>query len=354
MLHGGHVPDTHTPHTKSQHPAYLRPCIHSGVFLPFPSFFSSFRKTLHDWIPLYINEKHFAKARPLLAETLQRLVGYRGGADSTHFGVAALGVLVKLMNSTVVAIMKGEAHASSTLLKGYCQFHRLLLHFVINDAEVRKLVQRRIHGFLATPSAREKRVCPNLGEWLVLLSVCPTVTWVQASAAYLAESQARNVRWFLGDYPEMGNTEADPQVDATREEKVFAATDVSRSLLCFQVFFIRHLAPRAVEGGADACDADVVASLVERAGRYDRRAGLPSVRVEEGLQQAWKSIRSDLKSWDAYFGWLGLEVRGRRDTANASLLCCAWCVVCVTAVLELMDNMSTLLAYTSYLYRDAH
>ena len=85
-----------------------------------------------------------------------------------------------------------------------------------------------------------------------------------------------------------------------------------------------------MEGGADACDSDVVASLVERAGRYDRRAGLPSVRVEEGLQQAWKSIRSDLTSWDAYFGWLGLEVRGRqRHGECVSDVLCMMCVVCV-------------------------
>jgi hypothetical protein len=61
------------------------------------------------------------------------------------------------------------------------------------------------------------------------------VTWADAAGPYLAESSARNVRWYLRDHPELAKTVPDERVDMSRGEKVFAATEVSRSLLCFQV-----------------------------------------------------------------------------------------------------------------------
>ena len=57
-------------------------------------------------------------------------------------------------------------------------------------SRIRQLLRRRNLSTVC-----EEASCPNLGEWLVLLSVCPTVTWADAAGAYLGESAARNVRW---------------------------------------------------------------------------------------------------------------------------------------------------------------
>jgi len=196
------------------------------------------------WLPLYFTEEHFERALPLLEKSMLRLAtvvgpppsspgvtrtssagrgrgnvivggGRGGGRGSSTFNSSnrsfvdssistlnltpalILEVLPRLMNTMVVLLAdKGTSHAEEAL-RGYCQLHRLFIGLVQRFPALRAEIRRRLRAFISEPTARSKTACPNLGEFLPLLSVCEEVGWLDIVKPLMEESFARSVLWLL-------------------------------------------------------------------------------------------------------------------------------------------------------------
>jgi hypothetical protein len=135
---------------------------------------SVMREELHYFLPLCITPEHATRIQSRFESVISKLAG------DDFRPVQVLQILPKLMNSTVVAFMNGTTHTSERALHGYFQFHRLFLWALNTYPNLVGEVDKRVKGFITDPANRLKKVTPNVGEWLALLTVSP-VTWEKAS-----------------------------------------------------------------------------------------------------------------------------------------------------------------------------
>ncbi len=202
---------------------------------------------------------------------------------------AALVVVPALMNDEVVKLMGGEAWASEKALEGYVALHHLLLALARAYPVLAKRAGAAARDFVASPAARHKRRCPNLGEFLCLLGAQGDVAWEACARPLLDEAFDRNVLWAIKAHPELGT-------DVPRAERVsksFAANTTSLKLLAFQAWFARNVAQ---PGGATP---SAVLAL------YDRRKGVPPASLVRSLHAHCAALR-DLRSYDDFFALCGL------------------------------------------------
>eukprot|EP01052_Picozoa_sp_SAG31_P008139 SAG31_NODE_403_length_16150_cov_12.566588_14_plen_265_part_00 len=211
--------------------------------------------------------------------------------------------------------MRAAGICSQHKLRGFFQIHRLFLQHVITDSRARQQVNALIGRFAAgqeaLPAMQHKRHCPNLGEWLMLLTVSANWKWSDVAAAYCAESARRNVRWYLRQRPELAR--ADLQ-HGKRAQLVFESTRVSRGLLCFTLHFLDIIerTKRSVRLGAvDGSDA-TLPTLLHVARCYDRRLGNPQPGTAADLQKAWREIVA-IESWAEYYARIRLPCPSLSD-----------------------------------------
>ena len=268
---------------------------------------SSYRQQLHSWIPLYIDSDHMQRGAEALRQAFVSIAtGSRGNGKQQQACKPEhiLTVLPKLLNSMIVDLARGDSGAKSLrLLNGFCQLHRLFLHLIDTDAALRALVDHRLRSFVN--GATSKKDCPNLGEWLVLLSVSEAFEWDQVATHYLAESGARNVRWYGRDHPQL-ISDTLHTTNKMRCDLVFDATRVSRGLLCFSVFFLRTIARPSGR------------SLAQVSRDLDRRLGQPAPLSLEALQEAAGRI-AKIGTWSEHFEWIDRPVLGEDQLGKVLL-----------------------------------
>jgi len=137
----------------------------------------------------------------------------------------------------------------------------------------------------STNNRSKKNGVPNLGDWLILLTISH-YSWNDVSREFVEECDARNVFWYVqgtrfnpGKHREL----ADVTKNNDRVRKVFNVTQISRNLVCFQTRFLESL--------------DRV-----NLGEFDERFGV----VQDDLKNELKGIYNDIvkiKDWNGYFEW---------------------------------------------------
>ena len=225
----------------------------------------------------------------------------------------ALTLLPKLMNGTVVALMRqasGEhdelsLHASENALSGYCQMHHLFLHLCHTQPAVRRLVDTRVRKFAAHRSNRVKAVTPDLGELLVLLSVCSDIDWSDLALAFVTETLERNVYWVLSEHhPELAWLEHSMQ-STYRMRCTLQSSATSQRLLMFQVAFLRLVRPHRQLTG-------VLAGYYARLGRP---APLWPLQLQRRCRKIWRGLNTatidadPFAAWARFFEGVELEVQ---------------------------------------------
>ena len=212
----------------------------------------------------------------------------------------ALAVLSALMNNAVVEVMnsRGDATANDRFIDGYFALFRLLIQVAADHPSLRDYAKKQVTSFLSSTGKRNKKEVRNLGEWLIMLLVSDS-TWSDVAVKFTEECEARNVFWYIqgtrnspGRYPELKNL----SLTKDRTTKVFAATKVSRSLVCFQVQFLRD---------AQGTDLDGL----------DARNGLTNLETKEHLKSIYQTI-SEMTNWKQHFEWCQLPVPTNEERCN--------------------------------------
>eukprot|EP00028_Trichosphaerium_sp_Am-I-7-wt_P002981 CAMPEP_0168539752 /NCGR_PEP_ID=MMETSP0405-20121227/22031_1 /TAXON_ID=498012 /ORGANISM="Trichosphaerium sp, Strain Am-I-7 wt" /LENGTH=246 /DNA_ID=CAMNT_0008569407 /DNA_START=49 /DNA_END=789 /DNA_ORIENTATION=+ len=193
-------------------------------------------------------------------------------------------MILSLMNDKGGNVVSRQL--SEKALEGYCQFHHILLYYAKQFPEMSTIVNTSVEKFFKDPSYRIKKEVPNIGEFLIYLTLSKK-NWKDLHFKILLEIFDRNVKWIIAKHPKYAiPTETIP--DLGRLQLVFDATTVSMRLLMFQVHFLDNYGRPANK------------SLNQLLDDYNYRCGIPSNAMKESLWQACKEIMK-VKTWPQFF-----------------------------------------------------
>ncbi|KAI8915227.1 hypothetical protein DFJ77DRAFT_430533 [Powellomyces hirtus] len=200
-----------------------------------------------EWMPLYITQEHFLRARPDIERFMVKMSPERG--TSIFRPDMALDVLAKMMNTLIVLLCDKGIAASSHALEGYFLLHRLMAAFVDTYPALQNEVENRIGAFvMGTDNNRHKNAVPSLGHLLPLLTVSRVFKWSSASDprvqnAFLGELADRSVLWVCAKFPHLAKIPAGPcrKPDMELLKNVWSAGLVSRRLIMFHVHAMGYM-----------------------------------------------------------------------------------------------------------------
>ena len=255
----------------------------------------------NQWLPVLLDADHTARAMPLVRAGLMAIAGHP--PQRPFDPLVALTVLPKLLNQMTVRLMTCDdntsLHASEKALLGFTSFHHMLLKLASEHPIIQTRAEHWVSEFARSPARRNKLVIHDLGEFLVLLYLCPEGKWEELAAAFIEESFVRNVRWVLdpreGDCGDLAVLEADDEACEYRLRRTLHASATSKRLLMFQAFFLRHVAKPAGQS-----PTDILA-------RLERGHGRPPAGTAAKLQGACREILGPL-SWEKFFVAMGVPL----------------------------------------------
>ncbi|KAK0187899.1 hypothetical protein F5146DRAFT_733465 [Armillaria mellea] len=279
------------------------------------------KRTFRYFLPLAFSRPHFLRARDKIWSALLVMYKEMQQADYVSFqrtqGVSSfrpsealnvspselLSVIYRMMNNIVVALMKScddvlttrhGASSTATLLYAsekavysYCHLFHLLLCLSRSDPNTYRDASKKITDFIAQPGARVKARIPDLGEFIVLVTLVLVfkkgdVAWCMLNGPFLEEAIVRNARWVLRDHPELEVMEegrSDHRLNAT-----FDRSKTSLRLMMFQITFLTIF--------VETYSSDL--------GRLDDNYGFAEKEIPERMVKAIKDIYR-VGDWDTFF-----------------------------------------------------
>jgi len=205
---------------------------------------SSTNKPFEYWLPILIQiedwsgKKNIKKQFLAAVDNICSAIRFTGPWHRKVFKVCS-----SLMNQLVVEIMQNEGNgtANDRFINGYFAMFRLLYQYSQDDKELINFSNNSLKNFNSDWKERVKNKVPNLGEFLMHLTISSQISWDNIASVFMGECDARNVFWYC-----VGNQSTYPAcpelIDVNykggdRVKKVFAATAVSRNLVMFQIKF---------------------------------------------------------------------------------------------------------------------
>ena len=278
----GELKEVATPFDMLSESAFTRDCARLSVW----------KETFTHFLPLAIDRRHFERGLPYLQHVTKQVFGER--AKTTHL----LELLAAAMNSMVVQLFGGivdgaapPLHASEVALDGYCGFHHLLLCCAERWPDLRTEADQRVRSFIARERARHKEATPDLGRFLVSLTLSSN-GWRELRYPFLREFLARCARWVLQKKPFLESATS----SLARAHHTFGASLTGLRLVAFQISFLTLVGRPAGSTGPH----DVLAD-------YERRLGRPTAAQRSQLQAMAKRLLQ-LASYAEFFSLVGANV----------------------------------------------
>mmetsp|Transcript_52 Transcript_52/g.82 ORF Transcript_52/g.82 Transcript_52/m.82 type:complete len:688 (-) Transcript_52:278-2341(-) len=331
---------------------------------------SALGEKITHFFPFAINEQHWRKAKRVLPACVDAIL--KGSSErnlSNRPEDKLFFVVGELWKSMAVLMMKGEAHASEKVLKGFCALHHILLFateerdifdgsanprgmiaksaeeeetadldaawtLVTNKKNVHKtnkeaksnvltLANNRVKSFAKSPWARHKSKCPDFGRFLPLM-LLSDLTWWEMQEPFVGELLARNAKWIAKEQPSLKTVKPYERrsVPSRRITESWGPSATGLKLTAFQIRFVLNILPWAREGlpksVLDAYSAVVGGSRKRLLARvmYNTLGGRPTQGMLEKFQKETKAIEG-MTSYEEFFETV--EMKGDRVTIQHML-----------------------------------
>ena len=202
--------------------------------------------TYNRWLPVFISEEHFQRNLVCIQHTISVLAkGPEGSAQNDFSPEQILVVFPCLLNKMVLAMMNGTTHESENAILAYAHYHRLFLRLLELYPQLNDKVLETVKWFVSDPATRHKKHTPDIGEFLVKLSVAKGYDFHDNGVmkSVVEEYFARQVLW-ITKQASLVELHALPM--EKRLEKTFELTAVSNKLLAFNVRVTKLMAARDI------------------------------------------------------------------------------------------------------------
>ncbi|KAF5382648.1 hypothetical protein D9615_002708 [Tricholomella constricta] len=218
-----------------------------------------------------------------------------------------VGVVFKLMNNTVVALMQAcddvlektlgnqistvtLLHASERAVTAYGHLFHLLLCLSRTKPLILQEAFDRLLDFIRLPASRVKSEVPDLGELIILITLVLahpppgdfTIKWTTINGPFLEEAIVRNVRWILKAQPTLEAMETGPS--DYRLHHTFMESKTSLRLIMFQMAFLDIF----------------VKTYASRLSRLDDNYGFPEPDIPARMVEEVKAIYK-VDTWQGFF-----------------------------------------------------
>jgi len=260
------------------------------------------KESFTHWLPIYINYDHFRRGLDDLKKTIRVLAQKSNSATWKNRGFnpqMVLDVFPQILKTykTISIADKGEIN-SDEILTGYCSIHRLFLALVLEYPTLRHTINQRIARFIKNPSNRTKSECPDLGNFITLITVSDKYYWKDVSRFYLSENLDRSILWSCRKYPELHNlaTLSKDGIEIDRIEKMWTTRRINSILALFNSYFASQFCRNR--------------SIYDQVRYYDRFFGRPA---RADVQQFKKDVDKMINcaetpnNWGEWFRMLGLK-----------------------------------------------
>merc|ERR1711971_752613 len=279
------------------------------------------------FLPLVMDRAHSDRAEPAIRKSLEAIsakirefkqptsLNPLEAAIAQNGQLQLIDSLVTMMNAIVVQFAMGSdasfvsdyrgyssggASVPMTLCEkvvlGYSALHHLLLFLKQrNRAQVSWLANESVRVFVHKMRDNGKHICKDLGK-LLIYTLLSDYSWRDIAKVYAEESFTRRVKWMMAQpkYAKYDTTDSVPK----RAQRTFEATQTSRRLAMFQVWFMQKNSAETLQS-------------------YNLRLGRLADSVRYGVLAQTKAILSS-KSWRHYFCALGVALKN--DAAVDELL----------------------------------
>lgn len=187
------------------------------------------------WLPIYISEEHFQKNLICIKHTVSVLAkGDSGVAENDFVPEHILTVFPCLLNKMILAMTEGTLHESESAILAYSHYHRLFTRLLEMYPELSQRITEDVRWFIADRKRRNKKCTPDIGEFIVKLSVCKDYKWNDPNVLkfVIEEYFARQVYWVTQKVPLTELHRLDPP---RRLFETFKFTGVSNKILAFNI-----------------------------------------------------------------------------------------------------------------------
>ena len=135
------------------------------------------------------------------------------------------------MNKSSVQLFNGQLFESKHAIEAFCHFLRLLMHFIDIYPELGRRINSNIENFIQNLSNRNKKVIPDIGEFLIQIALSDKYQFEQIKDYVYEEYFARQIYWLQRNNVVEDLLKIQPKDLPT----IFNATKVSNHLLVFNL-----------------------------------------------------------------------------------------------------------------------
>lgn len=177
----------------------------------------------NSFLPIYLNEKHFEQTLKIIERQLALI-----SSEKTLKGMI-LNVLPNLINKLLVALLKGDTHVSVAAIEAYVHFTQLFHRLTEKIPALKADIETKVVNFAKSEVGRSKKICGDIGEFLVILSASKFERTTELMDLLYRELFARSVAWINST-----NLQRNPEGEK-RLDEVFSSGLIGSKLLVFSI-----------------------------------------------------------------------------------------------------------------------
>ena len=182
------------------------------------------------WIPLYINEDHYARNLELILNSLSVIRNGKNITMQNKFNPETiLDVLPCLINKTIVLILNGTIFHSLAAIQTYCHLLRLYYRLIDQYPKLKSDIEYKVKQFKSF-GMRNKKFFPDLGEFIINLFFSG-FKYEDVKLDLFREFMARQIFWI-----EKNESKTLEAIEPNKLiETVFKSSSIANQLLMFNL-----------------------------------------------------------------------------------------------------------------------